>query len=110
MYFLYTYYIYLSPPFYYLLPANCIHLHDQHLYLYLSVLKNTSKEGLELLRLLINSGALLLKKVHVAGSRSTLCNKDMGPITLQPLYDVIVALVMDYSLMYGWTMIVKGLT
>ena len=29
----------------------------------------------------------------VAGSRSTLCNKDVGPITLQPLYDVIVTLV-----------------
>ena len=32
----------------------------------------------------------------------------MGPITLKPLYDVIVALVifgLDYSLMYGWVMI-----
>ena len=32
----------------------------------------------------------------------------MGPITLEPLYDVIVALVvfgLDYSLMYGWVMI-----
>ena len=80
-----------------------MHVHDQHQQLYLSILTNTSKEGLELLRLLINSGALLRKMF--AGSRSTLCNKDVGPITLHPLYDVVVALVMDYSLMYGWTMI-----
>ena len=39
--------------------------------------------------------------MHVAESRSILCNKDVGPITLQPLYDVIVALVMDYSLIHG---------
>ena len=39
-----------------------VNLHDQHQQLYISVLKNTSKEGLELLRLLINSGALLCKK------------------------------------------------
>ena len=58
-----------------LLPANymliryTVHVHVQHQHLYLSVLKNTSKEGLELLRLLINSGALLRKKImHVAKS------------------------------------------
>ena len=48
--------------------------------------------------------------MHVAGSKITLCYKDVGPITLQrlPLHDVIVALVIfriDYSLMYGWVMI-----
>ena len=69
---------------------------------YLSVLKNTSKEDLELLRLLINSGALLCKTImHVAGSRSSyLCN------TLQSL--IVVALVifgLDYSLIYCWAVI-----
>ena len=44
--------------------ACYLHVHDQHQHLYLSVLKNTSKEGLELLRLLINSGALLHKKIN----------------------------------------------
>ena len=68
-------------------------MHDQHQQLYLYVLKNTSKEDLELPRPLINSGALLCKIIYVTGSRSTVCNKDVGPITLQPLYDVIVALV-----------------
>ena len=63
-----------------------MHVHDQHQQPYLSILTNTSKEGLELLRLLINSGALLCKMF--AGSKSTLCNKDVGPITLHPLYDV----------------------
>ena len=41
-------------------------------------------------------------------SGSTLCNKDVRPITLQPLYDVIVALVifgLDYRLMYDWVTI-----
>ena len=52
-----------------------------------------------LARLLINSRALLRKK-HVAGCRITLRNKDVGPITLQLFYDVIVALVvfgLDYT-------------
>ena len=40
------------------------YIHNQHQHLYLSVLKNTSKEGLELLRLLINSRALLGKKIN----------------------------------------------
>ena len=26
--------------------------------------------------------------MHVAGSRSTLCNKNVGPVTLHPLYHV----------------------
>ena len=33
-------------------------------YIHISVLKDTSKGGLELLRLLINSGALLRKKIN----------------------------------------------
>ena len=33
--------------------------------------------------------------MHVAGSRSTLCSKDVGPITLQPLCDVIVYSLSD---------------
>ena len=44
---------------------------------------------------------------HVAESRSTLCNKNVGPIILQPLYDVKVTLVMYIwiglqSIMYIW--------
>ena len=46
-----------------ILHVSYVHVHDQHQHLYLSVLKNTSKEGLELLRLLINSVALLCKKI-----------------------------------------------
>ena len=43
-------------------------MHDQYQQLYLSVLKNISKEDLELLRLLINCGTLLRKNLsHVAG-------------------------------------------
>ena len=32
--------------------------------------------------------------MHVSESESTLCNNSVGPITLEPLYDVIVTLVM----------------
>ena len=37
----------------------------------------------------------------------------MGPITLEPLYDIIVALVifgLDYSLMYDWVIITSVVT
>ena len=44
--------------------ACYLHVHDQHQHLYLSVLKNASKDGLELLRLLINRGALFRKKIN----------------------------------------------
>ena len=44
-----------------ILHVSYMYIHDQHQHLYLSVPKNTSKE---LLRLLINSGALLRKKIN----------------------------------------------
>ena len=52
--------------------ASYIHVHNQHQRLYLSVLKDTSKGGLELLRLLINSGALLRKKINAC------CRMELG--------------------------------
>ena len=59
--------------------------------------------------------------MHVAESESTTqCNKNVGPITLEPLYDVIVTMVM-YGLQSNvWqghdtittidSLVVKGLT
>ena len=65
--------------------------------LHIPVLKYTSKEGLELLRLLTINGVLLHKKMCVAGSRIALCNTSHEALC-------VVSSMCDYSLMYGWAM------
>ena len=61
--------------------------------------KCTSKEGLELFRLLTME--LCFVKKYVAGSWSALCNIHDLSHYMRPCMHVVV-LMWDYSLMYGW--------
>ena len=51
--------------------------------------------------------------MHVAGSRSALCNKDAGSITLQPLYYIVALRSNDWlghsSISSAGSPVVKGI-
>ena len=63
--------------------------------------KYTSKEGLELFRL-PTMELCFVKKLMYTGSRSAQCNMHDLSHYIRPCNSYVVALMWDYSLMYGW--------